>query len=127
MFIKLREKNGLTLVEMVVSVLILGLALGVMLGTFVMGRMSATKAKHHIEAMNHARAAMELLKNNLSAASSTEWNDLKNNVSATLPGGNLHDPNISGTGLKTVTVTISWNERQSPPPISEKLVTLISE
>lgn len=62
MFVKLKQKKGLTLVEMVISVLILGLALGAMLGTFVIGRVSATKAKHHIQAMNLARARMEWIK-----------------------------------------------------------------
>ena len=62
MFVKSRQKKGITLIEMIISVLILGLALGAMLGSFVIGRVSATKAKHRIEAANLARQGMEWIK-----------------------------------------------------------------
>ena len=124
MFVKLRQKRGLTLVEMVISVLILGLALGAMLGTFVMGRVSATKAKHHIQAMNHARAAMEQY--------------IHDGTTFTLPdgdikslGGTCPPPVISdyAAGIKKVVVAISWNERSmgGSRQVSEQLVTLVRE
>jgi type II secretory pathway pseudopilin PulG len=58
-----KYKSGLTLVEAVVSMLILGIAVGAMLGVLMIGEVSTVKAKHHIEAMNLLRLKMEELKN----------------------------------------------------------------
>ena len=55
--------KGITLVEALVSILILGITLVAMLGTFIMGRISATKAKYYIEAVNLLRAEMEEVRN----------------------------------------------------------------
>ena len=123
MLVNLRQKKGFTLVEMVISVLILGLALGAMLGTFVMGRISATKAKHHIEAMNHARAAMEQY--------------IHDGTTFTLPEGDIKSLNGScsvvpsdyAADVNKVVATISWNERSmgGSSQVSEQLVTLVRE
>jgi len=123
MFVNLKQEKALTLIEMIISVLILGLALGAMLGTFVMGRISATKAKHHIEAMNHARAAMEQY--------------IDDGTTYTLPDGDIKTldgdcsvvPTTYATDIKKVVVTISWTDRSmgGSRTVSEELVTLVSE
>jgi len=65
-----RYKSGLTLVEALVSMLILGITVGAMLGVLMIGEVSAVKAKHNIEAMNLLRQKMEELKN-------TSYDDIK--------------------------------------------------
>ena len=63
MIFKVKSKSGLTLVEVIVSVFILGTALCFVLATFVVGRMGLARGKHRIEARNILRAKMETLKN----------------------------------------------------------------
>lgn len=119
-----KNKRGVTLIEVLISILILGIALGAMLGSFVMGRFSATKAKHRIEAMNYARAAMELLINDQTATFTLPDGDIKS-----LNGS--YSPQITNyaTGIKKVVVTISWDERSmgGSTRVSEQLVTLVRE
>ena len=57
------DKRGLTLVEMVISVLILGVVVGAMLGAFMTSRLGMFKAKFYMQAMNLLRYEMEELKN----------------------------------------------------------------
>lgn len=56
-------ERGFTLAEAVVSAIILGIAVGAMLGVFVIGRVSAVKAKYHIQVTNLIQSKMEELKN----------------------------------------------------------------
>ena len=122
---KLKNNKGFTLVEAVVSILILGIALGVLLASFMMGRMSVVVAKHRIEAMNHARAAMEQYINKQTTYILPDG-DIKS------LGGSCPAPNVtldySGySGLSKIVVTISWNEQSlgTDRPVSEQLVTLL--
>lgn len=127
MFVNLRQRKGLTLVEMVVSVLILGLALGAMLGSFVIGRISATKAKHRIEAMNLLRAKMEEIKN-------TPYSNIVDEGPVTvtideeegLRGTRVVD--VDDDGYKEVEVVISWQDLSlgGTSQVSERLVTIVS-
>lgn len=121
---ELKRKRGFTLIEAAISVFILGLALGAMLGAFVMGRFSVIHAKHRIESMNHAQAAMEQY--------------IDDGTAFTLPDGDIKSlggscpPPVStsySTGIKKVVVTISWNEpvMGGTKSRSEQLVTLIRE
>lgn len=123
MFQRLEDKKGITLVEMVISVLILAMALGAMLGCFVIGRISATKAKHRVQAMNFLRGKMEEIK----AIGIDE-----SSGSYTLEEG------LTGTwivnvdpkdGYKEIEVVISWQDPiwGGTKEVSEELVTLISE
>ena len=123
---KLKNRKGFTLVEAVVAVLILGTALGALLASFMMGRMSVAVAKHRTEAMNHARAAMELLKNDLSATLTLPDGDIKD-----LGGSYSPPPSITDYvgDVKKVVVTISWNEQSlgTDRTVSEQLVTLVMQ
>ena len=58
----LKNKRGVTLVEMVVSAVILGITLSVLLNTFVTGRVAAAMSRHHLQAMEIARQKMEELR-----------------------------------------------------------------
>ena len=120
------DKKGLTLVEVLISAVILGIVLISLLGVFVVGRFGSAKAKHHIEAMNHARAAMEQYIKDGTTTYTITTGDI-----SSLNGNCVIDetPNYGGyTGLTRVVVTISW----TPPTwgggkeVSEELVTLIS-
>jgi type II secretory pathway pseudopilin PulG len=60
------RRSGVTLVEMVVSILILGTTLGAMLGVFLISKVSVINAKYYTAVMNLARARMEDMKDQLS-------------------------------------------------------------
>lgn len=65
MFRLLRRKNrnrGFTLLESIISVLILGLTVGAMVGVLMIGRAAVTKGKDYIGAMNLVRERMEWIK-----------------------------------------------------------------
>jgi type II secretory pathway pseudopilin PulG len=119
------KKRGITLTEALISILIMGFALVALLGTFFVSKLSTFKAQHHMEAMNHARAAMEELIDDVSAT-------------YTLPDGTIKDLGGSYSqtittsfmaGISKVEVTISWNEEsiRGTIPVSETLVMLIRE
>lgn len=55
-------EKGFTLIEAVISILILGIVVGSMLGVFMVSKVSITNAKYYIEAMNLLRHKMEKLK-----------------------------------------------------------------
>ena len=137
MFVNLKKKKGLTLVEMVISALILGMTLGAMLGTFIIARIGATKAKHRIEVMNLLRGKIEELKD-------TDYDDIVDegtepvSIDIGPDGVRDTDDDLVGeqsvsvedkTGYKEVTVTISWDDLSwggGSTAVSEELVTLIS-
>jgi type II secretory pathway pseudopilin PulG len=119
----LKRKSGLTLVEALVSVIILGLASWSILGAFLMGKTSAIMAKHHMEAMNYARAAMERYISNGSTTYALPSGDISD-----LGGSCSISTSAHATGLTQVTVTISWNEASmggTRPATSEQLVMLV--
>ena len=53
------DKRGFTLVEMVVSILILGIVSVTMVGVFMIARVSIVKVKHYMQVMNLLRLGME--------------------------------------------------------------------
>lgn len=133
------RKRGLTLVEAIVSVLILGITVGAMLGVFMIGRYSVTKGKDYIEAMNLARARMEWIKaqnyadlNRGTASVTAAYPYLASTESVTIDVGRDIDNDgifdndgdeLIGTRITQVepigspeeylkvTVTVSWTER----------------
>ena len=122
---KHKNETGVTLIEAVVSILLLGISAGAMISAFTICRMNVTKAMHYIEAMNHTRAATEQLINDLT-------------ITPVLPDGNIKDLGGSYsvsitdyiTGVKQIAVTLSWNERSmggSTTWVSTHLVTLTME
>lgn len=117
------NRRGITLVEILISILILGISVGAMLGSFVIGRVSATKAKHHIEAMNYARAAMEEYKDS-GATTVPLGGDI-----AALGGTCAVTTALLGSGLEEVTATVSWTARSlgGSSTVTEELVTIMRE
>jgi len=117
-----RRKAGTTLIENLISVLILGLVIGAMLGTFTMAKFNTKMARHRIEAMNYARAIMEQYIDS-GATSIVLGGDI-----ASL-GGTYPPPTVSPytSDLDEVTVTVFWDERSlgGTSTVSEELVTLI--
>lgn len=132
MFQRLKAKKGITLVEMVISALILAMALGAMLGCFVIGRISAVKARNRIQVMNFARARMEWVK----AQGYTALRNLSPNpfVETDVDAGLIDDTRntkieVDADDNLIVTVTIAWQDPiwGGTREVNEKLVTLISE
>lgn len=132
MFQRLQDKRGITLVEAVISVLILAMALGAMLGCFVIGRISAVKARNRIQVMNLARARMEWVK----AQDYTALRNLSPNpfVETDVDAGLIDDTRstkivVDSNDNLIVTVTIAWQDPiwGGTKEVSEELVTLISE
>ncbi len=122
---KLKNKKGFTLIEAVVSILILGTAMGLMLVVFVMSRVSIAMAKHRIEAINHARAAMEQYIN----SGDTTYNVSTGDIAALDGSCAIPTPTSYATGIEKVVVTVSWTEHSmgSNKSVSEELVTLVIE
>lgn len=135
MLIKFRRKNGMTLVETLLSIFILGIGLSAVLTTFVVGKMSVARAKHRIEVRNILRARMETLKN-------TTYKDIVSSGPDNViidPGPDLIEATsddltgsetitvIDKTGYKQVTLTLSWGELGwgSDKTVSEEVVTYI--
>jgi prepilin-type N-terminal cleavage/methylation domain-containing protein len=56
-----RTQSGVTLVEVMIALLLLGLTIGGTLTSFVTGRISAFHARYHIQAMNVLQAKAEEL------------------------------------------------------------------
>ena len=55
------NRDGFTLAEVVISILLLSLTISVMLTSFVMGRYSTAHARYHTQAMNLVQAKAEEL------------------------------------------------------------------
>jgi len=120
------RKRGVTLVELVISVLILGIILSALLGSFVMARIGLVKAKHYIEAMNHARAALEAYLHDGTTSYIITTGEL-----ASLNGACSVTTSNYSSDLDEVTVTVSWTERsigtETATTVTEQLTTLIED
>ena len=129
---KTTPTKGLTLVESVISLLILAITIGALLGTFVIGRIGAAKARHRLVAMNLCRARMEWTKEQPSA------------TLAGLAGSGSSESDVAGAELLSdtrqtqvtldsdmnfvVTVTMQWTEQSwgGSNSASEELVSVIN-
>ncbi|MFC1644243.1 prepilin-type N-terminal cleavage/methylation domain-containing protein [Candidatus Omnitrophota bacterium] len=138
----IKDKRGLTLVEALVSVLLLGLTVGAMLGGFVIGRLSITRVHHRAKAMNLLRARMEWVK--AQGYSTVEgWAGtpiVESDVDDAVGTNELLDDTRTTTVVKDandnlmVTVTLNWTKQGWGGPVTkgdeanpdEKLVTLMS-
>ena len=56
------DRKGVTLVETVVAAVILGITVGILLNSFVTGRVAAAMSRHHLQAAELARQKMEMLR-----------------------------------------------------------------
>ena len=61
MNLKVTEKDGFTLVEVVIAIILLGLVIGGMLTTFVMGRISTYHARYRTQVTNLMQSTAEEL------------------------------------------------------------------
>ena len=131
-----RKDAGMTFVELIVSVLILGIALGAMLSVFVMGRTSAARAKHKVQAMNHLREYMEEIKGMAYSAvtNDTTLVTIDDNATSDTADDLIGSMTVAVIehavdGYKEAITTLTWTERtlQGAPQITEELTTYIAE
>ncbi|MDD5450062.1 MAG: prepilin-type N-terminal cleavage/methylation domain-containing protein [Candidatus Omnitrophica bacterium] len=57
-----KNRRGITFVEIVISLLLLSMVIGAVIGLFVVSRAMAMKSKHRILAVNLTRARIEAIK-----------------------------------------------------------------
>jgi len=143
--------SGFSLIEAMVSILLLGIVSGSMVGAFIVGRAGVIRASHYLEAMNLLRLNIEVIRNTTydsidSLEGSYDLTEASDNFTGTLTI-TVHDINdldsdeitteceidITGDGdnddIKPVYVTISWDSPLwwwggSKTVVSEELVTL---
>jgi Tfp pilus assembly protein PilV len=130
-------KEGFALIETVIATLIMGITVGGLLSTFVMGRVNVAKAKHRMQATNIVQLQMEVFRNTQygSIASQASTPVLLDNNGTTGTGDDLMaairtDVVEIFSGCKQVTVTLDWNELSSgggESALSEQMVTMISQ
>ena len=133
----MRNKKGVTFIEIMISALILSISIGGMLTTFVMGRVSVAKAKHRIEAFNLIQEKVEAIRDtsyasiaNESPASVTIDNAGTAATTDDLTGQRSVSVNeVVVDGYKEVTVTITWTEHKwgGSNQVSENVVTVVSK
>jgi len=119
-----KKGRGVTLMELAVSVLIMGILLSALLGIFVISKAGAARSKHHLEAMNHARAALEAYIHNGTDTYTITTGDLA------IASGSCSVVAVNySSDLDQVTSTVSWTERRigsgAGVTITEQLVTLV--
>lgn len=131
------KKNGIALVETLLSIFILVTVLSLVLVTFIVGRMGVVRAKHRIEARNFLRAEMEMLKNTTYKDIESEGPDI---ITINLGPDLIEDTEddfigeriISVTdinGYKEITISFYWKERgwrKGTIKVHEKLTTYIN-
>ncbi len=124
------NRNGFTLVEVIISALILALTAGGVLYIFSMEKGTVSETGHRVEAMEFARQSLEDLNKEIGADT---WPggaltaEVDVDTSASLPEGDFKDkfgatrkhritdmdPDHSGDpDYKSVTVTVNWTEPQ---------------
>lgn len=133
------NQAGITFIEILIAVLILGILFAAVLGAFVMGKVSVTKAKHYTQAISLARQKMEEIKgmsySQISSlqADSPITEDEDDNFVLDPGSGSLDEERETqiedDDSGKKITVTVSWREHSlgSDNEVSVDVVTLVSE
>jgi prepilin-type N-terminal cleavage/methylation domain-containing protein len=131
-YIKCRQR-GVTLVEVVISLLLLSIATGALIGAFVISKLSATRARHRISAINLVREKIETIKGVLydqipaqagnpeiiiDQGSADSGDELRGHLIT-----DVLDIYGNGSAYK-ITTTVVWMELSSS--LQEKVITLIS-
>jgi len=125
------KRKGLTLVEAVISVLILGIVLVSMVSAFALGRFMIARTNDHAKALNILRAEMEKIRGE-------SYVSLLGNVDISIEEG-VDSGLLNGTmtttstryytdsdDILTVTLVLDWNlPGRFFSAQSEKLVTLV--
>ncbi|MEA3560383.1 MAG: prepilin-type N-terminal cleavage/methylation domain-containing protein [Candidatus Omnitrophota bacterium] len=131
---RLKNEKGISLIEVLVSAVILVIVVVSLLGVFVIGRIGSAKVKHRAKAMNLLRAKMEEIKaqdySDFSVGTTDEY-DVENTITAGVDEllNDVITTQVAsqGSGLK-VTVTIAWDEKKwlgADQQQGEELITLI--
>lgn len=132
----MKNYRAATLIEMLVSLLLLGIAIGAIFGAFVIASTSGARARHRLAAINIARQKIELIKG-------TDYSQILTQAGT---GGVIIDDASSAAGdellgqcittisdvygdskMYKVITTVQWTEHKAPNPIEEKVMTLISQ
>ena len=112
-------ENGFTLLEILITILILGISVFAVFQAFSTGLLSSTDVENTDLALNLAQAKMEELRNTAFASLASS--------------GSTADPNfpnfnttvsVTGTDPKTVEVTVAWNVQGQASSTSVVLTTL---
>ena len=112
-------ENGFTLLEILITILILGISVFAIFQAFSTGVLSSTDVENTDLALNLAQAKMEELRNTAFASLASS--------------GSTADPNfpnfnttvsVTGTDPKTVEVTVAWNVQGQASSTSVVLTTL---
>lgn len=129
------KNKGITLVETIVSILLLTISIGAMLGAFLIGKISVARAKHRISAINLARDKIEAIK----GLSYAQIPSQAGSESVTIDQGTpLSGDELAGQRATTVSdahgdsrqykiaTTVTWAEKGATN-LQETIVTLISQ
>ena len=117
---KLRQKKGFTLLEVVVSTLVITILAAGMLGAFVGSKIFFNRTRHRIQAYNFAREALERLRANYAytdsqmsngaAHAEAEIGGVIKGELASLEAALTYDVAEQPNGYKEVTSRVSWTE-----------------
>ena len=106
----LEKENGLTLVELMFSILILGIVLLSCLYTLQEAHNLSKDARCKLLAMNAARSVLETIKN--TALVNVPAINTAGLVPADLPSGTItiatNPANLNAAAVATVTITVNW-------------------
>lgn len=122
-----RNQRGITFTEVMVSLLLLSISVGAVIGAFVICRASAIRAKHKIAAMNLARSKVETMKSmvysQLPAQAGAESVTIDQGLSGqcTTEISDIY----SNAKIYKITVTVAWTEFAHS--LTQQVVTLISQ
>lgn len=130
------DKKGFTLVEVIISAVILGIVIISLSNIFVLSKIGSAKAKHRMKAMNLLRAKMEEIKERpyydieALVGSDEIESDVDNDIGTDELLNDTRTTSVSKDANNNleVTVTIVWDEKRwlGSGQQSEDLVTLIS-
>ena len=121
--------RGVTFIEVVISLLLLGVVAGSIIGVFVISKASAIRAKHRACAINLAREKIEMIKavdySEVSAQAGVEAVAIDMEATGTTGQRTTVVSDVYGNSMEyKVTSTVTWIESAS---FEEKVITLISQ
>jgi len=114
---QIRNKKGFTLVELMVSLLIIVITSAAALHAIYSANILSIESKETTIAMNDARAVLEQVKitslsslpSNTTISADNIWADLATFISNNLNGEQILITGGSGMSLRQITVTVNWN------------------
>lgn len=122
-----KKQKGVTFIEAVISILFLSIAIGAIIGAFVICRASAATVRHRALAVNLARARIENIKSlaypQIPAQTGVESIAIDQGLSGdrTTTVSDVY----SNAKMYKITVTVSWTEISRS--LTEQVATLISQ